>query len=93
MHPLVVIVMRHLPTMQRRDEHDLITTFEHIRPLAFQLPIRIIDEDKNTWSTFFFFSIVRACVCVGVSVRSGHGNGNGDGKGKDGSKRTRYRPP
>lgn len=41
----------HLPTMQRRDEHDLVTTLEHIPALAFQLPIRIVDEDENTRST------------------------------------------
>jgi hypothetical protein len=38
-------------TVQRRDEHDLVATLERIRPLAFQLPIRIVDEHEDTRST------------------------------------------
>ena len=37
--------------MQGRDEDDLVAAFEFVRALAFQLPIRIIDEDEDTGST------------------------------------------
>lgn len=53
--------------MQRRDEHDLVTILELVRALAFQLPIRIVDEDENTWSTFLAsFSLL--CFARGWNV-------------------------
>lgn len=44
--------------MQRRDEHDFVAILKYIRALAFQLPIRIVDEDENTWTTLKIYMYV-----------------------------------
>lgn len=55
--------------MQRRDEHNLITTLELVRALAFQFPIRVVDEDEDAWSTVFSLVPSEARGRLGKRIR------------------------
>lgn len=42
---------RQSSAMKGRNENDLIPLLQRVFSLAFQLPIRIIDEDKDPWTS------------------------------------------
>lgn len=46
--------------MQRRDKDHLIAVFELVLALSFQLPIRVVDEYEDSWSSTGSYSISTA---------------------------------
>jgi hypothetical protein len=37
--------------MQRRDKQDVVAILELVLILALQLPVRIVDQDEDAWSS------------------------------------------